>query len=259
MKWPAIALAAVVGIAGGCGDDGDSTLAETAAEPEAAWGYEGSTGPSEWAGLDPAYAGCAGKAQSPINLDRGEASTPPRLGVSYEPSAVSVENNGRSIEVAYPPGSSIELGDTEYELVQFHFHAPSEHVLSGKRYPIEFHLVHRTDDEGIAVLGVLGAVGKPNPLLTSLRESLPKKEGQKLRPGEKVNALDLLPPTPESSRRWSYEGSLTTPPCTEGIRWTVFDLPIELSEPQLAELTSIYSGTNRPLQPLGSRKLIVGR
>lgn len=258
MRWPVIALAAL-GLLAGCGDDGDSEPAGSGAEPDAAWAYEGSRGPARWSALDPAYADCSGKSQSPIDLDRAKPGPPPPLDVDYEPSAVTVENNGHSLEAAYAPGSSIRLGGSEYQLAQFHFHAPSEHALGGRRLPIEFHLVHEADDGGLAVLGVFGRAGKPNPVLAALAESLPEREGQKLRPRMRVNARDLLPPDPASAHRWSYRGSLTTPPCTEGIRWTVFDDPIELSERQLAALTSIYFGNNRPLQARGGRSLLFGR
>ena len=258
MRWAATLLATAVMLAG-CGDDQTSEPATSEAAPEAVWGYAGSIGPSRWASLDPAYSDCAGKAQSPVDLERGEPGPPPRLDVAYEPSAVTVENNGHSLEAAYQPGSSIELGSTAYELVQFHFHAPSEHALGGRKFPLEFHLVHEADDGSLAVLGAFARVGDSNRALVEFGESLPKAEGQKLRLREKVNALDLLPPDPGSAPRWSYDGSLTTQPCTEAVRWTVFDRPIELSAEQLASLTAIYLGNRRPLQSLNDRKLLVGR
>jgi carbonic anhydrase len=258
MRWFAVSLASA-GLLVGCGDDGDSEPAESSTEPEAAWGYEGSKGPAQWSRLDPAYADCAGSSQSPIDLDRGEAVAPPPIAVAYQPSPVTIENNGHSLQASYAPGSSIVLGGTEYELLQFHFHAPSEHTLGGKSFPIEFHLVHEADDGSIAVLGAFGRVGEPNRLLAELGEPLPRRQGEELYVREGVDALDLLPSNPQSARRWSYQGSLTTPPCSEGVEWTVFDRPIELSERQLSLLTSVYSGTNRPLQPLGARRLLVGR
>jgi carbonic anhydrase len=255
MRRVAIALA-FAGMLAACGDDEDP---QAGSKAEPAWGYEGDKGPSQWSRLAPAYADCGGNAQSPIDLSRGERGTPPRLAVSYEASMATVENSGHSIEVAYTRGGSIELGGTEYELVQSHFHAPSEHTLESRRFPLEFHLVHEARDGTRAVLGAFARVGGPNRLLEALVEAIPRQEGARLALGRSVNALDLLPPQPATERRWSYEGSLTTPPCTEGIRWTVFDRPIEVSARQLSELTSVYSGTNRPLQSRGNRELLVGR
>jgi carbonic anhydrase len=255
MRRVAIAVA-FAGLLVACGGDEDPPAG---AEAEPAWGYEGANGPSQWSHLSPAYADCAGNAQSPINLSRGGRRPPPRLEVSYEPSMATVENNGHSIEVAYARGGSIELGGTDYELVQSHFHAPSEHTLENRRFPLEFHLVHEAKDGTRAVLGAFARVGGPNRLLEALVEAMPRQEGKTLALGRSVNALDLLPPQPATERRWSYEGSLTTPPCTEGVRWTVFERPIEVSARQLSELTSVYSGTNRPLQSRGGRVLLVGR
>lgn len=253
----AIALA-FAGLLAACGGDEDPP-ADPGAGSEPAWGYEGGTGPSQWSRLAPAYADCAGNAQSPIDLSRGEAGVPPRLTVAYEPSTATVENNGHSLEVAYARGGSIELAGTEYELVQSHFHAPSEHTLAGRRFPLEFHLVNEAEDGRRAVLGAFARVGSPNRLLDALLEAIPRQEGEEMSLGQRVNALDLLPPQPATARRWSYEGSLTTPPCTEGVRWTVYDRPIEVSARQLSALTSVYSGTNRPLQARGGRELLVGR
>jgi carbonic anhydrase len=253
----AVALA-FAGLLAGCGGDEDPQV-EAGPDPEPAWGYEGGNGPSQWSRLAPAYADCAGNGQSPIDLSGGEPGPPPRLAVAYETSTATVENNGHSLEVGYARGGSIELGGTRYELVQSHFHAPSEHTLAGRRFPLEFHLVHEAEDGARAVLGAFVLPGSPNRLLAKLVDALPRQEGEKLTLGDSVNALDLLPPRPATARRWSYEGSLTTPPCTEGVRWTVFERPIEVSAQQLSELTSVYSGTNRPLQSTGARELLVGR
>jgi carbonic anhydrase len=258
MRVLAVALA-FAGFLTACGDDEASGPADAGAGAEPAWGYEGKTGPSNWSRLGTAYADCAGQLQSPIDLSSGQSLPPPRLEVAYEPSAATVENNGRSLEVAYARGGSIELDGTAFELVQSHFHAPSEHTLEGRRYPLEFHLVHEADDGTRAVLGVFALRGGSNRLLGALAEVLPVQEGQKRPLGRKANPLDLLPDQPANARRWSYEGSLTTPPCTEGVRWTVFEQPIEVSGEQLSVLTSAYSRNNRPLQSRNDRELLVGR
>lgn len=250
------ALAALLASAllAGCGGDDSG---ETAAPPD--FGYGGKTGPSNWGALDPSYRTCSeGRRQSPIDLTGARASSLPPLRFSYEPAEVEVENNGHSLEVAFPQGSSIEIGDTEYQLDQFHFHSPSEHEVNGRSLPMEFHFVNRTAGDEVAVIGVLVTEGEAHPTIAKLAPALPSEEGDTLPAAEEVNALDLLPPGPESAARWSYEGSFTTPPCTEGVSWNVFRDPIELSASQIASLREFYDGNNRPVQPLNGRELLAG-
>jgi carbonic anhydrase len=254
----AIALLALVAV--GCGSDDEDTNAEsTVAAKAAPFGYGPDNGPAQWASLDPAYAECAeGTEQSPIDLaDAGPADLP-RIHVSYRPSEVEVENNGHSLEALPPPGNSVEVEGTEYELDQFHFHAPSEHQVAGRSLPIEFHFVNLSPDGAPLVLGVLVQQGRANPAAAKLVESLPHEEGETLPVAGDVDLLDLLPPDPDTTPRWSYDGSLTTPPCTEGVRWNVFKRPIEMSAQQIAAFTSIYADNNRPVQPLNGREPAFG-
>ncbi len=251
--WPsAVAALGVAALLAGCGND-DSE--ETAKPPD--FGYSGRTGPENWGALDPSYRACSeGRRQSPIDLRGARASSLPPIRFSYEPAEVEVENNGHSLEVAYPLGSSITIGDTDYQLDQFHFHSPSEHRVDGRSLPMEFHFVNRAGDDTVAVLGVLVAEGAANPTIAKLAPALPSEEGDTLpAPGE-VNVLGLLPADPESAPRWSYEGSFTTPPCTEGVSWNVFREPIELSASQIASFREFYNGNNRPVQPLNGRELL---
>jgi carbonic anhydrase len=180
----------------------------------------------------------------------------PPIRFSYEPAEVEVENNGHSLEASYPQGSSIEIDDTEYRLEQFHFHSPSEHEVNGRSLPMEFHFVNRAGDDEVAVIGVLVTEGESHPTIAELAPALPGEEGETLPTEGEIDALELLPPDPESSPRWSYEGSFTTPPCTEGVRWNVFKRPMELSASQIASLREFYDGNNRPVQPLGGRELL---
>ena len=249
----AAVLAAVV-FAGCGGDNGQET------EKPAPFGYSGKDGPSHWGSLDPSYGLCSeGRKQSPIDLTHAQPSALPRIHFAYEPAEVEVENNGHSLEVVYPPGSSIQLDGTEYELKQFHYHAPSEHEVNGHSLPMEFHFVNESDDGAVAVIGVLVEKGQPNPAVSKLVRALPKEEGETLPVSGELNPLDLLPPDPVSAARWSYEGSFTTPPCTEGVRWSVFKRPIELSAPQIAAFIGVYDHNNRPVQPLNGRELLVSR
>jgi carbonic anhydrase len=251
--WAVSAVVALGVLAGCAGED----EAGTGDEP-ASFGYSGKKGPSHWALLDPAYEECsAGRRQSPIDLKEGEDAVLPRIDIAYQPAELEVENNGHGLEAAYPPGSSIEVAGAEYALKQFHFHAPSEHRFDGRSLPLEFHFVHEADDGTIAVLGVLVREGPPNPAFSKLVRALPDEEGGSLPVEGEVNALDLLPEAAASAPRWSYEGSLTTPPCTEGVRWEVFGRPIKMSGAQIARYTAVYDDINRPLQPRNDRRLMV--
>lgn len=260
-----LAGALAVGLLAGCGDDDDTTTDEAVTEEEQAeaaaseYSYSGATGPENWGSLDPSYAACSnGKRQSPIDLKDGVPASEPTLEISYEPAQdPEVENNGHSVEVTYPEGSSITLDGTEYALAQFHFHAPSEHEIDGTSYPLELHFVNADAEENLAVLGVMVAEGAENPAYAPLVDALPTKEGETTHVSGELNAAAMLPANPDAAERWSYDGSLTTPPCSEGVRWTVFAEPIELSKEQIAAFEAAYDHNNRPLQPLNGRELLL--
>lgn len=237
----------------------ETTLSDPEAQAASNWGYAGEIGPANWGNLDPAYSECStGKKQSPIDLAGATPSTLPEINYDYKPSAIKLENNGHSIEWGYAPGSSIDIGGTQYELVKLHFHAPSEHLLNGEHYPMEMHMVHETPDGKIAVIGVLIKQGAENPAYAKLWSVLPKNKGEIQSTDTGLNSIDLLPTNPQQASRYSYEGSLTTPPCTEGVQWNVYEQPIELSQAQIEQFTSIYSNNIRPVFPLNGRELWVG-
>ena len=215
----------------------------------AAWRYAGGLGPSHWAALDPGYLLCgAGRRQSPIDLRGAQRAPASVLRITYRPAEFRIVDNGHSIEAeAEGDAGSIVLGSTRYRLVQFHFHAPSEHTVAGRSFLMEFHLVHRAAGGRLAVLGVLVEQGRENLPLAGLFGDVPARgEHRDLH----LDAADLLPPSRASYR---YAGSLTTPPCSEGARWIVFSEPIELSPDQIVAFTHRYFGTNRPTQPLNGR------
>jgi carbonic anhydrase len=255
LRVRALAAMVIAALLAGCGGAN-----EERPEHAAPFGYSGDAGPSRWGSIDPAYKECSeGERQSPIDLKDGMRSALPRIDFTYKPAELEVENNGHSLEAAYPPGSSVEIGGTHYELQQFHYHAPSEHEVSGRSLPMELHFVNIADDGRAAVLGVLVEEGQGNPSFSELVRALPTEQGATRRVEGKVSALDLLPPGPGSAPRWSYDGSLTTPPCTEGVHWHVFKEPIELSAKQLARYTAVYEDNNRPLQPLNGREPLSSR
>ena len=239
-------LLAALAVAG-CGD-----------ENHAKWSYHGKTGPPHWGSLDPAYKECSGERQSPVDLRNGEFGTPPSLRVTYVPSKLTMENHGHDIEADYEKGSKIKVAGTSYPLTRFHFHAPSEHRINGVSFPLEFHFVHEKAGGSAAAVGVLVQEGAHNPAFDPLLKKLPQDKGDEVHVHGKLNAADLLPRNPDTLERWSYNGSLTTPDCDEGIRWTVFNTPVQLSAAQIAKLTSVYDDNSRHIQPLNGRKLTFG-
>lgn len=219
-------------------------------EEDAHWGYEGELGPDAWATLDSDYALCAtGRQQSPIDLPGEPEPTLADVTFDYRESAVRLRNNGHTIQVDYDDGSRIEIDGQPYELIQFHFHAPSEHTLAADGYPIELHLVHQSAaDERLAVVGVLVEEGAENAALAPVWSHLPPQETEEvIATGTTVSAADLLP---AERTLYRYRGSLTTPGCYEDVVWSVMSTPIQMSASQITAFTDIFSGNNRPPQPL---------
>jgi carbonic anhydrase len=233
---------------------GCATATPPAATPAPVhWTYEGEEGPAHWAELSPDFAACsAGRSQSPIDLTGSAPQDLANVVFHYQPSQVNIINNGHTIQVNYDPGSSIELDGVRYDLLQFHFHAPSEHSLDGKLAEAELHLVHKSADGKLAVVGVLIESGPDNPAFKTVWDNLPTQPGPVQNVKAEVNAASLLPAVQTTYR---YTGSLTTPPCTEGVQWYVMTTPVQMSADQIATFTKIVEGNNRPLQPLNGRTL----
>jgi carbonic anhydrase len=218
------------------------------------WSYHGEGGPGHWASLEAAFAACGtGKSQSPIDLMHATPSDIPNVSVHYEPSLIDIINNGHTIQVNYAAGSYIEVDGVRYDLVQFHFHAPSEHLVNGKRYDAELHLVHKNGNGELAVIGVLIEKGADNAAFATVWSALPAKEGPEHTLSAQTDATAMLPAVQTTYR---YSGSLTTPPCTEGVKWIVMTAPVQMSAAQLAAFTKIIDGNDRPVQPLGARTLV---
>jgi carbonic anhydrase len=215
------------------------------------WSYEGATGPAHWASLSPAFSACGeGSLQSPIDLGAAIRRPAPRIRTAYTPSAVSLRHNGETVEVRSDLAQTLTVGAKTYALVQFHFHSPAEHLVDGTAAPLELHFVHQAVDGERAVLGVLARVGHANAPLAQLLASLPRVAGDQTRVPTPVDLARLLPSSPEAYR---YPGSLTTPPCTEGIRWIVLAHPMQISERQLADLRETVEGNARPVQARNER------
>lgn len=218
------------------------------------WTYDGETGPEHWGAINPEYVECStGEQQSPIDLTNPSDENLANLIFAYKPSPVNILNNGHTVEVEYAPGSSMEMDGKRYNLLQFHFHSPSEHEIDGQHYAIELHLVHKADDGSTAVVGVLVKEGTENEAFAPVWDHLPAKEQPATNVGTTVDAAKLLPVNQTTYR---YDGSLTTPPCTEGVSWFVMATPVEMSSAQIDAFRQIYDGNNRPAQPLDGRQLV---
>ena len=217
------------------------------------FGYEGEGGPVNWAELSAHYEMCGrGQSQSPIDLTNAALTDLDNIVFSYGDTAVNILNNGHTIQVNNSSDSQIIIGDIPYKLLQFHFHAPSEHAVDGEPFPIEMHLVHRSADGKLAVVGVMIKEGAENSAFAPVWSNLPAEENGSIATGATVEVASLLPTNPTIYR---YSGSLTTPPCSEDVIWSVMSTPVEMSAEQIAVFTAIIEGNNRPLQPINDRNL----
>lgn len=221
---------------------------------EVHWTYEGEKGPQAWGRLKPDFNVCAlGKRQSPINIEDGNTLQGPAEPVlfNYSPSNGTVVNNGHTIQVDVQGDNSITVRGGRYRLVQFHFHAPSEEQINGRRAAMVAHLVHRNDEGQLAVVALLLEPGAANPLIDKVWTYMPLEVNDRVRmPRELLNLNELLP---LDQRYYQFMGSLTTPPCTEGVLWTVMRQPLQISNAQLKLFTQLYPNNARPVQALNGR------
>ena len=267
-SWP---LGCVVVLAGCLQSDPQPTAAKPAAglqeiaqhfyfhaeeKPHAAeWGYEADNGPAKWGELDPSYAlAKTGKRQSPIDIpaSRLEGTDLPELSFDYRPAKIDLVYNGHTIQNTEDAPNHLQADGKTYELKQFHFHAPSEHTIDGEHTAMEMHLVHKTKADRIAVVAVMIREGQENAAFKPLWKHLPNPS-EKHVGGDPINAAALLP---TERKYFRYDGSFTTPPCTEGVTWFVLKTPIELSTEQIATFKKIIQGNNRPVQLLNDRKIL---
>ncbi len=218
------------------------------------WEYEGERGSDRWGELSRSYALCKlGQKQSPIDISEVAPANLPPLTFDYQLTTPSIINNGHTVQVNYPPTSTLRVGDDEYQLVQFHFHSPSEHTVNGQHHAMELHLVHHHANDALAVVGVFLTLGETNPTLEPLWERLPSYAGEERPLSINLDPADLLP---RDRRTYRYEGSLTTPPCSEGVRWLVMRQPIGVSQGQVDKFRTIFPANSRPTQPLNERRVV---
>ena len=231
------------------------------------WGYEASEGPANWGSLSPKWAVCgAGKMQSPIDLEKTAKVDLPELRAEFKPAALKiihqehmadVINTGHSIQVNYTEGDTLKVGSEEFQLLQYHFHSPSEHTVGGKHFPIEMHMVHKSAEGKLAVVGVFIEEGKHNSAFDPVWSNLPSSKSVEHHLEHVTVDVNRLLPTRKTSYR--YDGSLTTPPCSEGVKWIVMTDPVQLSGQQINAFRDVMKGNNRPIQPLNARKVATDR
>jgi len=259
------ACAAIVLLAGCAAPRPTSRPSATPAEADPEWHYDGEGGPEHWGALSPAFRLCAdGRRQSPIDVRAAMPETAaPAMQLRFPPATLRIAhhehvadgiNNGHTIQINYDDGDTLTVGQTTYPLVQYHFHHPSEHTVEGRRYPMEMHLVHRAADGAMAVVGVLIREGTHNTAFDPIWSRLPDRTGEELHYEHITVDIDAL--LPASHRSFRYDGSLTTPPCTEGVKWFVLTDPIELDRGQVQAFEARVADNSRPIQP-GNRRVVL--
>jgi carbonic anhydrase len=260
MKWDPSNLCAIAALSfAAC--SGTETASEGHGDgPTTHWGYEADNGPEAWGSMDAEWARCnEGLEQSPIDLANAtdielpevEMHTPSdqEVEVLNQEGVIDALDNGHTIQINTQGAGRMTIGDKTYSLVQFHFHAPSEHTVAGEHFPMEMHFVHQADDGALAVVGVLIEEGAENPSIAPLWAQLSEAPG--------TETTVQIPPefaehvfSGDATGVYYYGGSLTTPPCSEGVSWYVRRTPTQVSKEQIAAFTAIYDHNNRPVQAL---------
>ncbi len=219
------------------------------------WSYEGKTGPTHWASLSEENALCGtGTQQSPIDITESTTSDLAPLTFNYSPIPLSIENNGHTIKVGADTAGLLKIGDDEYQLLQFHSHSPSEGAINGERADMVVHMVHKNTKDQLAVVAVFFKVGETaNPVIDALWKVTPKTAGKAQQHETQIDIKQLLP---DDLNYYTFDGSLTTPPCSEGVRWVILKQTVSISAEQLTQYQTLYPHNARPLQALNDRKVL---
>ena len=215
------------------------------------WSYEGSGSPAAWSTLKPEFAKCSnGMRQSPIDIQGGIRVDLEPVQFDYKPSAFRVLDNGHTVQVNVAPGNSIEVGGRRFDLVEFHFHRPSEERINGKQFDMVAHLVHKDLEGRLAVVAVLLESGGTHAVIQSVWNNLPLEKGEEQAARTTMNVAELLP---ADRSYFTYMGSLTTPPCSEGVLWMVMETPVPISASQIDIFAHLYPMNARPIQASAGR------
>jgi carbonic anhydrase len=223
----------------------------TVAAEKAHWSYQGATGPDQWGSLDTADRACSvGDQQSPIDVGETIKAQLPPLEIAWGPNPDTIINNGHTIEVNCPTGGALTVGMDKYALKRFHFHRPSEHLVAGKKFPMEAHFVHQSASGSLAVVGALIEAGKANPVFARVVATMPQTAGPAVKADPAINPNGLLP---SGHDYYLYSGSLTTPPCSETVSWLLLTNPIEVAAADIAGFAKLYPMNARPVQSVNRR------
>jgi carbonic anhydrase len=215
------------------------------------WSYDGAGGPESWARLNPEFAKCgSGQRQSPIDIRGGIKVDLDPVQFDYKPTGFGVVDNGHTVQVNVGSGNAIEVQGRRYDLVQFHFHRPSEERIDGRQFDMVAHLVHKDAEGRLAVVAVLLDRGSAHPVVQQVWNNLPLEKGEQLNARTPIDLTGLLP---EDRRYFTYMGSLTTPPCSEGVLWMVMQQPVTLSQAQINIFARLYPMNARPIQAASGR------
>ena len=225
-------------------------------EHHAHWGYTGHEGPESWGTLSPDYHTCGvGMNQSPIDITSSVDANLPAIGFRYYSASSEILNNGHTVQVNVKEGSSIFIDGVSYELKQYHFHTPSENHIHGMEFPLEVHFVHADKDGNLAVVAVMFEEGAANPQLAQLWADMPMHAGDHHALNGEVKDLNAL--LPKEREYYRFNGSLTTPPCTEGVKWMVLKSPLTISKGQVETFAhAVHGHNNRPVQGLHARVIV---
>ena len=230
-------------------------MSAQSSQPAHEWGYDGADGPSHWGDLNPNFAPCkVGHRQSPIDIRNAKKSDLPPIEFHYKPSPLDIIDNGHTIMINYAPGSFISVGGKQYQLKQFHFHKPSEEKINGKTYDMVVHMVHADDAGNLAVVAVLVQKGADNQLAQELWSELPAEKGKEVIHND--IQIDLNQLLPADKGYYTFQGSLTTPPCSEGVTWFVLKQPVTVSAKGIAKFETVYRHDARPTQPVYDREIL---
>jgi carbonic anhydrase len=247
-------LASFVAYASDSPTEKSSHSADKSSHGSAHWEYSGEAGPENWAKLNAAFSACAGKNQSPVDITNTIEADLQQLEVNYKNNANEVINNGHTIQVNTLEGSRLIVDKIPFELKQFHFHAPSENLIDGKSFAMEGHLVHKDKDGNLAVIAIMFTEGETHTGLEKAWSKMPENAGGKAMLQSMMSAADLLP---DSLNYYRFNGSLTTPPCSEGVRWLVLKKPVTASREQIEKFSQImHHPNNRPVQPVFARPIL---
>lgn len=218
------------------------------------WGYSAEIGPEKWGDLNKSWHACkTGKQQSPVDIKNTKSQKLETLKFDYKDSPLVVINTGSTVELKLPKTNTLTIGDSSYHLLQLHFHTPSEHTRLGKKRPMEVHFVHKNDEGQLAVVAVFMRYGKSNALFDTILKNAPKSKGKNKVKGVTINPKDLH--AANMKVYFNYTGSLTTPPCSEGVRWFVMKNSVRVSKAQVKAFKEFYNGNARPVQAINGRTI----